>query len=290
MCIVIKNILMWMTAVVVGLSATGCDRYDMSVFFASPSVGVDKRFTQSEDYNALHLSDTLITSATDEYSILLGSDFHIEQEAKNLSKFIAIANRNKVAASIITGDITDQKGGIEVAAEVLKRDSIHQPLRTVVGNHDLYFNQWETYKEHFGTSSYYFVVQTPDTADLYICLDSGNGTLGKKQTDRLIDWLNKKRQHYRHCIVATHTNFFDTDFTQTPSGLYPIEETAMLTNLFSRLRVTMVVNGHDHHFEEYEYNGTRYVTIGSAADDNSDAGYIMLTVSDDIKYEHLNFE
>lgn len=283
-----KQITYVIATVAVGILATGCDRYDLSGFFASPSIGVDKRFAQSLEYNATHPTDTLIVSKSDSYSILLGSDFHIEQESENLPEFIATANKNNAVAAIITGDITDQKGGIDIAADILKREPAGIPLRTVVGNHDLYFGQWENYKTHFGTSTYHFVVQTPDTADLFVCLDSGNGTLGKKQTDWLAELLKNNRHLYRHCIVATHTNFFDTDMTQIPSGLFPLEETAVLTNLFAQYNVTLVANGHDHHFEEYLYNGTRYLTIGSAADRNDDANCVLLSVADNIDYRRIN--
>ena len=51
-----------------------------------------------------------------------------------------------------------------------------------LGNHDLYFNQWEEYKKYIPTSTYWFDTRTKEgkLLDLFICLDSGEGTLGVK--------------------------------------------------------------------------------------------------------------
>lgn len=272
-------------AILVGLILSGCQEYDIRGFFTSPSATVDKRFEQSLSINDSLTADTLITVGTDTYLITAISDIHITATAHNLAQYIDMAETNdSIAAALILGDITDAKGGHLIAADTIDAIGPTTPIRAVVGNHDLFFNQWETYKHYFGSSSYYFVVQTPDTADLFICLDSGSGTLGRRQTDWLIDLLNSRRHLYRHCIVATHTNFFDTDFSQTPSGTFHIDELAQLTALFAKLRVGMVLNGHDHHYETHSYNNTLYITAGPSGDDVIDAAYLILTVNDTITH------
>ena len=53
----------------------------------------------------------------------------------------------------------------------------------VAGNHDICFSQWPQYIETFKTSTYYFIVATPNgQRDLYIMFDSADGTVGKKAT------------------------------------------------------------------------------------------------------------
>lgn len=270
----------------------GCDRYDLSGFFRSPSITVDRRWAESVEMNGLVPGDTLITVPGDSYAIYAASDFHIETTAGNLARFVRVAAADSSAAlALILGDVTDQKGGHEIAGDTLSRvERGGMPLRAVVGNHDLYFNQWESYKSLFGSSTYFVAIQTRDTADLLIGLDSGSGTLGRGQREWLEDVLESRRNAYRHCIVATHTNFWDTDLGQMPSGCFTLEETAALTGLFSKYNVTVVLNGHDHNHEIHRFGATTYITAGEAADRSERAGYVRLSVGEGVEYEQYRLE
>lgn len=54
------------------------------------------------------------------------------------------------------------------------------------------------------------IVNTSEASDLFICLDSGSGTLGEKQLAWLREILEKKRANSQNCFVVTHNNFFRT--------------------------------------------------------------------------------
>ncbi len=99
-----------------------------------------------------------------------------------------------------------------------------------VGNHDLYFNGWKEFYARFGASVYYFTVKTPLASDLFICLDTGSGTLGEKQMKWLTKLLASERKKYRHCVVFTHVNFFRTRHTGSTNP--PVEELQLLMDCF----------------------------------------------------------
>lgn len=285
-----RHIILCAVALATALALAGCDKYDISGFFHSPSETVNKRFAQSMEINASH-TDTLISVNSNRYSVYVCSDVHVKTTADNLGKLIDFAQADtNTACNIILGDITDQKGGLQIAYDTIKAHrAAGLRLFTVAGNHDLYFNQWEEYKKFFGSSSYHIAIQTPDTADLFVFLDSGNGTLGRNQYRWLVSLLESRRQSYRHCFVATHTNFFDIEMGQIPTGSFTLEETASLTSLFSESNVTMVLNGHDHHHEISHFGTTPYLTIGPAMDGNPESGYVVLTVGNEATYTHHLF-
>jgi hypothetical protein len=151
-------------------------------------------------------------------------------------------------------------------------------MRILAGNHDTYFDQWSEYYKLFGSSTYFFVVKTPTTSDLFIALETASGTLGKLQKKWLEDILSEKRSQHRYCFILTHTNFFDTELSQFPSGNYSLEETAFLTNIFDRYDVSLIINGHDHYYDYVVLDGIRYLTLEDAQDSDNEPTYFAINV------------
>ena len=230
------------------ITFTSCDKYDIQGFFVCPSKErVNERFEQSIAYNEKHKEDTLIIANSDEYQFCAAADFHVKSTANTLSRYVKLtASTPSILFSSILGDITDQKGGLSIAFDSINNNKGNSIIRTLAGNHDLYFNQWHEYYQLFGSSTYFFIVKTPNTSDLFIALETTTGSLGKLQKEWLEKILVEKRNQHRYCIVLTHTNFFDTELSQFPSGNFSLEETAFLTNIFSKYNVDIVINGHDH--------------------------------------------
>ena len=112
------------------------------------------------------------------------------------------------------------------------------------------------------------------------------GSLGKKQMDWLYQILEEKRSQYRHCIVMTHTNFFDREMSQFPSGNFSIEETAMLTDLFTRNNVNLVISGHDHTNENLIFNNVTYLVLDDIQDLDHEPTYFIV----DVTNENVSFE
>lgn len=262
---------------------TACDKYDFQGFFVSPSKErVNTRFEQSIAYNEQHQNDTLITTTQENYHFYVASDIHVKTTAEHLALFLDITSQDKESIfSALIGDITDQIGGLQIAYDTLQNHKAESIVRTVAGNHDIYFDQWSEFYNLFGSSTYYFVVKTPKATDLFIALDSSSGTLGKKQMDWLHKILEEKRSQHRHCIVMTHTHFFDRDMSQFPTGNYSVEETAMLTNLFTRNNVNLVICGHDHQNENLQFNNVTYLVLDDIQDLDPEPTYFVVDVTDD---------
>ena len=257
-------------------------RYDFAGFVSPPSKTVETRFKESLDMNNY---DTIISIASASYQMAFCSDVHVNKTAHNLSILLKEVNSNPdISLMAILGDITDMSGGMFVAKDTITSANMDIPVKYIVGNHDLYFNQWNDFKECFGSASYYFIVQADTVSDFFIVLDSGSGTLGNSQLKWLENLLKSRRHLHRNCTVLTHTHFWDTEMSQFPTGNFPVEETAVLTNLFSKYDVNMVISGHDHTSQVKLFNGVCYIITDAILDESEKWSYLKVTFSDEVSY------
>ena len=251
----------------------------------SSSDPVDLRFRESMDWNSTH-PYTEIRVESDDYTILTMADVHVGNTV-NLDKFVNITRIIKPAAVIIDGDLN---GGKDEEYDTFEK---HYPQNDSIrsfylaGNHDLWHNGWEDFYSRYGSSSYYFTVKTPGGTDLFICLDSGGGTLGKLQTEWFTEILQTMRPSYRRCIVVTHINLFRPRKTESTNLVE--EELVYLMDLFARNNVDMVITGHDHEKDVEVFGVTTYVVVDALEDGLSNAGYMnMRDNNGKIGYEFVN--
>lgn len=248
-----------------------CEEADLRGIFASYE-SVDLRFMQSIAWNDRNPPAEIIVPF-DAYSIYVMSDSHVG-DTDNLSIFLDKAASASAAAVVMAGDLTTGQTADFVTLDEMLSDAEDLPVFPMVGNHDLYFGGWEQYYPIFGSSTYYFTVSTPIAEDLFICLDTGSGTLGPKQLQWLKHILETSRQDYRHCLVFTHVNFFRTRKTFSTNPL--TEELHVLTDLFARYSVDMVIAGHDHQRSEVDFGNTTYLVTDALSDENIHASYLAL--------------
>ncbi len=263
---------------------SGCNVLDFSGYFYSPD-RVDERFEQSDMWNQTHPFKTL-TANSENYQLLVAGDSHIGGLI-NFNKFLTEAAKSENLGFVLVGD---NVSGEEEDYLVLKNqlpDFNQIPYFLVVGNHDLYFDGWKTYYDFFGTSTYYFTVQTPQHKDLYICLDSGGGTLGAKQLAWLKNVLETMRPEYRNCIIFSHVNFFREHHTGSTN---PVEtEIEVLLPMFAKNRVNLVITGHDHRRGIDKLGLTTYISMDALRDGLPNASYLKLEVSEEkAGYEFQN--
>ena len=260
---------------------TACGDADVTGLIAGTSEGVEKRAEYSLSWNEANGFQTIISSQ-DDYQLCIVGDTHFGT-SENFAKVEAVAE-NSTLAIVVVGDIsTGKKDDYQKAAELFANST--SKIIPVIGNHDLYFGGWQYFKEYFGSSMYYFEVQTPAAKDLHICLDSGNGTLGKTQTNWLKDVFSTKRANYRHCFVYSHTNMYRSNWSQSPSSNMPLEETYRLMDLFSKNRVNAVIMAHDHSREEIVFNKVQYITLDALLDGAKNASYVIMTVDKGFAYQ-----
>jgi 3',5'-cyclic AMP phosphodiesterase CpdA len=255
--------------------AFGCSKeLDFSGFIRSTD-SANERFEQSVQWNNVH-QQRIINLDTASYNIVVGGDTHVGGTVY-LSSLLDQSKIPEISAVILAGDVsTGNKEDYDVLKKTLDNtDSASYYLTN--GNHDLFFNGWDTYYSYFGASSYTIVVNTPQGSDLYICLDTGGGTLGDLQLAWLKDILENQRSLYRNCIIITHVNFFRNRFTASTNPL--VDELYVLMDLFAANNVNMVISGHDHERYEEVFGVTTYITLDALVDGCSNASYLKLNVN-----------
>jgi predicted phosphodiesterase len=264
----IKSMSFFLTGVLV---MTGCSK-DAGYFSLTESV--DARVEQSLEWNGEHQNRNLVVN-NDDYTIYCMSDSHLGT-AHNLDRFLGNAIQSNPSAVVLAGDLCSGK---EEDYLVLKKhlpfnDSI--PYFTMAGNHDLHFAGWDTFFSLFGSSTYSFEVKTPAASDLFICLDTSEGTLGRLQYNWLKKILELTRKDYRRCIIITHNNLFRPKQAESTNPLP--DEILALTELFTVNHVDMIIAGHDHRRDDRIFGITRYIVMDPIEDSAENAGYLVLRV------------
>jgi predicted phosphodiesterase len=233
---------------------------------------IEERYQFSAEWNETHPAEKLITTR-EEYDILVAADLHIGDTTCFLN-FLAQGTQPEATAMVFVGDIVSGKEkDYETFNRLLPVDNI-KPSFALVGNHELYFDGWKHFSRLFGSSVYYFTIATPTKEDLYICLDSGSGTLGKSQLKWLKDLLENSRSNYDQCVIFTHVNFFRDHHTLSTNPL--TNELLVLIDLFEQNKVNMVVMGHDHDRSLNILGNTTYLTMDALLYGLPNSGYIRL--------------
>ena len=268
--------------VMCGVTMIGCDEFELQRAIIPMGDGVNKRFEQSMAMTEAGRIGSV--NVCEEYLFYVCADPHIDKTYNYLDRFNdAFRNDNKASFGVVLGDCTETRDNINTYLKAVAYDADRHlyncNLFHILGNHDLYFNGWNDFRDNLGPSVYWFEVVLPEGKDLYISLDSATGTLGRKQTEWILSFLAKYRQHYRHCVVLTHTNLFYKDNSQTGSGNMPIEESFSLIELLGKHNVSLVLQGHDHYREEVTYGNVKYVVVGSIRDEAKSPEYLKVKVS-----------
>ena len=281
--------------------STGCNRLDIAGMVVNRS-DTEERVADWLDYNAQN-GEHVIENAPDEYHIYSCSDSHYSErdnivpqgEKDRLYKYITAERNDPMAVfAIHAGDMVNESGetgfimteaALQYNAETQAEDD---PCFLVIGNHDVYYDCAKFFKQHFHTSTYTVTVKTVSGfKDLYIFLDSGNGTHGKRQ----LEWLEEKLSHredYRHCMVISHNWLFRTsyNYTTTPAANLPQDEQYAFMDLMSNNNVEMVIMGHFHMREQRQFGGVQYLMTDNLNDGKVTPSYLVLTVGEKVKYEY----
>lgn len=256
--------------VILPLLFGSCNSFDALGILKGQSPNVEKRFEVSVKHNEQYPIHDIRTTK-DDYQIYVFTDLHARTHSDRLDSLVSIVCSDTVVEKfgLCLGDIVNGKDLYDMVWNAFQplRDHDYK-LMHAIGNHDLYFGGWEDYLRYWPTTVYSFCVSTPSAGtDLYVCLDSGDGTLGRSQRAWLENLLaNASQNNFRHIIVFTHTHFFKRDSSQETTGNYSTEESTDLYALFSRYGVDYVFSGHDHYYEKTLYKNVCYYTLNSATE------------------------
>ena len=269
--------------------------YDLAGFLNGTSPEVSTRFEQSMAYNdSVGIPAVVVPSA--DYRVYVCTDSHIDSIPTNLTTFVQAAAADTLCPLLLhLGDLVNAQGHIPYAVSLLTPNQ--SPLTTflALGNHDIYFNQWDEWRSYFGTSVYWFYTMLPDSTilDRFICLDSAEGTLGTAQLQWLRELLTTNHlplttnHPFRHTIVFTHTHLFKRDNSQGHTSNYAVEETYELTSLLEQGGVDMYWCGHDHSREITDYAGFTSIVVDAIEDHYPPAFYMIADLSDEINYRFI---
>ncbi len=283
---------------------SSCDRLDMAAMVINRS-DTEERVADWLDYNSQNPMP-VIENVPDEYRIYSTSDAHysdrdgfeLQGPKDRLYKYVTTErNDPKAIFSLLVGDLANQSG----EAGYIRVDSSlcfnattqakNDPCFTVLGNHDLYYDCAKFYKQHFHTSTYTVTVKTVGGhKDLFVLLDSGNGTFGERQ----MEWVKEQLEHradYRHCFVVSHNWLFRTsyNYTTTPAANLPQDEQYAFMDLMSRSNVELVLMGHFHMREQRHFGGVQYVMTDNL-NDGGKPSCLVLTVGEKVSYEYEELE
>lgn len=255
---------------------SACEKMELRGFLTSYE-NVNERFDQSIEWNNQNPYSEIDVSQNT-YTIYAMGDSHVGGTI-NLDTYFKNAQDEDATAAVMVGDLTTgRKDDYVVFSEHLPaRDSLQ--YFPIVGNHDLYFDGWKYYYSIFGSSTYLFSVNTPNASDLFICLDSGGGTLGNRQLDWFKKLLETKRNSYRYCTVFTHNNLFRLRPTASTNPF--VEEIQVLLDLFIRHQVNMVVTAHDHKRNTAVFGNTIHIIMDALQDENDNASYLKIIVNEE---------
>lgn len=277
-----------MTLLALPLLLTCCKRgnYDVIGMFASQGPDVESRFRQSMKYNE-SMPTVTYQAASDNYRLFVCTDVHVDTVTTELDAFVqtVLTDDNHVGVVLCLGDLQNAYGNLPRFLESIKplEDSPDVDFVSVPGNHDLYYKLWADYSRHFGTGSFYFYIQTPGgDRDLFLCLDSASGVIGRSQRLWAESVLEASRD-CRHKVLCTHTHFFKIDHSQGHTSNYPMEETMELLAMISRCGVDYVMTGHDHTAEETMYNGVMFRVFPAMAHYEQKSYYSVVEFGQKIK-------
>lgn len=278
---------------VAALALTACGESNLDVvgMVYTRSDGVETRFAQSMDYNRQHCFDT-IQVPTDDYRLYVMSDIHVDFSTFNLDTFVMDYQADPKAAPfcLLLGDIINGTGHYDYCMQHVSQiwKGTGDTCFCTLGNHDMYFDQWKDYRAYWKTSTYWFMVKTPTHKDLFICLDSGDGTMGIGQRKWFVELMQtKQKEGYRHIIAYTHTHFFKVDASQGHTSNFALEETYEWCDLFAQYGVDMVLQGHSHSRNLTTFRDVIYLRVDALEDHYYNAGYTILNVSDGIDWRFM---
>jgi 3',5'-cyclic AMP phosphodiesterase CpdA len=221
-------------------------------FFASNNL--DIRFDDHNTFHFLTANDRELL-LPDEYSFLVLTDTHIKNgDAHGAERLAEVIGDAKFV--VITGDITQYGGRADIQKFIEIAGTLGVPCYPVVGNHDIFFDNWHNWRDLIGSATYR--IGAPGSGTTLFVLDTANAMFGKRQ----LDWLEKElKTASDRVFVFSHANLFTKDLGVTDmQQLTDVRERARVMSLLKG-RVDAVFMGHIHKRIERESGGVQYITI-----------------------------
>jgi len=198
------------------------------------STEVKNLVTVSDQYKVLFLTD-----------IHFGSKYDYEKSIKGLFEWLdGINSSERPAFCFVLGDVSDNgfSGEYSDYKEFVQKLDRDYSIKTMslVGNHDVYHNGWENWKESCYPNTSFYKLSVGNKFVWY-CLDTGSGELGENQYKSLKKSLEAES---KIPIVMTHY-----PLSADEGVLYAMRNTTernLLISLLSKSNVRDFFCGHYH--------------------------------------------
>lgn len=267
---------------------------DMAGMFSPNGPTITERFAQSMHYND-SVGEIHLDMGSDNYTVYACSDSHITRKAHN--NLVTFINTYEAALgpklALHLGDLIDAQKNFPCADSILNlgERALDDTIFLAVGNHDVYFKQWEIYRSYFQTSVYWFDTNNGSKKlDLFICLDTAEGSLGTDQMEWLKKLLAEKSQDgYRRIIVFTHTHMWKLDGSQGHTSNMAMEETYELTSLLAKYHVDYMWSGHQHSRQSVIFKGVNYLVLDAIKDSESGQSYLTVDMGENAIFHYHEY-
>jgi len=249
---------------------TECNN-DFLGFFTSSDL--DERLAAKDNFNYLEPRGWTTLSLKDEndYSFIVFTDTHIEDgNAQEMEKIADVIRNNGLEFAVVLGDITQYGSAQDINKFIEIAELFNVPCYPVIGNHDVYFNNWHNWRDLIGSTSYKIA---GNGITLFI-LDSANSFFGRQQ----LDWLENNIKTVKGKVfVFTHATFF----VNGPADMQQLSDTRERAKIISILRnkCDMVFMGHSHERYINSAGNVKYITI---EDYKSKKVYCIVTVKNSV--------
>lgn len=274
------------------------------------------------------LAATLFVSCTDNkskdetFSFAFMTDIHLNKGGDQngcfdgLNKAIMSASE-KGADFIITGgdnvDIDGFKSDTASARMMFGkfRDVINEsPLKinATIGNHDRFWgivseehpHGEALFEEYIGPTYYSF----ENKEWKFIILNTVQAVRGSYMVDSLqLEWVKKELENTEKStpiILSMHVPMMSVYSASGPGRFGPdmFYNFAELKELFNEYNLKLVLQGHQHLYEEIKTRGVQYITAGAVSGSwwggsyyDTEEGYLLVTLSgDDFSWEYVDYD
>jgi predicted phosphodiesterase len=238
---------------------SACNFDFLGLFYSSD---LDERLAECDNFQFLNAGQRSL-SLGNNYSFIVLTDTHIEDgDAFGLEGIKdVIAADSEIKFIVVLGDITqygsrrDVSKFTEIFADIWNSHSV--PCYPVIGNHDIYFNNWPIWKDHIGSTRYKI---TGGGTTLFI-LDSANAFFGMEQ----LNWLEREIKNTSgRVFVFTHSNLFEDN----PFNIQQLSDVNERDRIMSILKnkCDIMFMGHTHERRENKAGDVKYINVDGFRD------------------------